>query len=177
MNLSQDDIIQILKYVKESSFDELHLETGDLKIVVRKHGTTTPLKEQKSVPQFNVNEGPLNKHEAAPPNAAENHNLANSASENEKKKTAEKTIHEQGLTPIKSPMLGTFYRCPNPGEPPFVDIESIVKEETAVCVIEVMKLFSTISAGIRGKIVDICAEDSQMVEYNQILFLVDPSME
>jgi biotin carboxyl carrier protein len=89
-------------------------------------------------------------------------------------RSLEKEITELGLIPIKSPMLGIFYRAPKPGEPPFVEIGSVVKKDTTVCTIEVMKLFSTINAGICGRIKRICAEDDALVQHGQVLFLVDP---
>jgi acetyl-CoA carboxylase biotin carboxyl carrier protein len=78
-----------------------------------------------------------------------------------------------GLIPIKAPLLGTFYRTPKPGAPPYVEVGSLVNEDDPVCIIEVMKLFNTVKAGIRGRISQICAEQGQMVEYHQTLFLVE----
>ena len=71
-------------------------------------------------------------------------------------------------------MLGTFYRSPSPGAPPFVEVGSVVTEEDTLCIIEVMKLYSAIKASFRGRITKICAENGQMVEYNQLLFLIEP---
>ena len=70
-------------------------------------------------------------------------------------------------------MLGTFYRAPAPGEPPFVEVGTVVDEETTVCIIEVMKLFSTIKAEKRGRISRVSVEDGQLVEYGQVLFLLE----
>ena len=82
-------------------------------------------------------------------------------------------LDEEGLTPIKSPMLGTFYGAPKPGAPPFVEVGQVASEDETVCIIEVMKLFNTIKAGIRGRIAKICAENAQMVEFQQTLFLLE----
>jgi acetyl-CoA carboxylase biotin carboxyl carrier protein len=84
-------------------------------------------------------------------------------------------VEGEGLIPIKAPLLGIFYRAPKPGAPPFVEVGDHVTEEDTVCLVEVMKLFNTVKAGINGRIAKICAENSQMVEYNQILFLIDPT--
>jgi biotin carboxyl carrier protein len=70
-------------------------------------------------------------------------------------------------------MLGTFYRTPKPGSPPFVEVGAEVREEDPVCIIEVMKLFNTVRAGVQGRIARICAEQGQLVEYQQDLFLVE----
>jgi biotin carboxyl carrier protein len=70
-------------------------------------------------------------------------------------------------------MLGTFYRTPKPGAPPYVEVGSVVNEDDPVGIIEVMKLFNTVKAGVRGQIVQVCAEQGQMVEFQQTLFLVE----
>ena len=76
---------------------------------------------------------------------------------------------------ITSPMLGTFYRAPEPGAPPFVEVGTEVDEETTVCIIEVMKLFSTIKAEQRGRIARVSVEDGDLVEFGQVLFVLDPA--
>ena len=78
------------------------------------------------------------------------------------------------LTPIKSPMVGTFYAKPNPESKPYVNIGSVVDEETDVCIIEAMKTFNTIKAECRGKIVKILVSDGQAVDVGKPLFLVEP---
>ena len=83
-------------------------------------------------------------------------------------------IARDGLVAIKAPMLGTFYRASKPGTPPFVEVGAMVKEDDTVGLIEVMKCFSSIKARIRGEIVKVCAQNAQMVEFGQELFLVRP---
>ena len=85
-------------------------------------------------------------------------------------------VAEEGnLITIKSPMIGTFYRKPSPDKEVFVNVGSEVSEGTVVCVIEAMKLFNQIESEISGKIVKVLVEDASPVEYDQPLFLVDPS--
>jgi acetyl-CoA carboxylase biotin carboxyl carrier protein len=72
-------------------------------------------------------------------------------------------------------MVGTFYTRPKPDKPDFVSIGSKVKPETVVCLIEAMKLFNDITAKVSGTIVEICAQNGEAVEFNQVLFRVDPS--
>jgi acetyl-CoA carboxylase biotin carboxyl carrier protein len=74
---------------------------------------------------------------------------------------------------VNAPSLGTFYRSPKPGTPPFAQMGEVVEPETELCLIEVMKLFTTLRAGVRGHIVDILVEDGVMVEHNQPLFVID----
>ena len=75
---------------------------------------------------------------------------------------------------IKSPMIGTFYRSPSPGKPPFVEVGSDIEPGKPVCIIEAMKLFNEIESEVKGRIVKILADDASPVEYDQPLFLVEP---
>jgi len=77
--------------------------------------------------------------------------------------------------PIKSPMVGTFYRSSSPDKPPFAKIGDVVEQGQSVCIIEAMKLFNEIESDIKGKIVKVLVEDASPVEYDQPLFLVDPA--
>ncbi len=79
------------------------------------------------------------------------------------------------LVTIKSPMIGTFYRRPSPDKPNFVEVGDEVTTGKVVCIIEAMKLFNEIESEVQGKVVKILLEDSSPVEYDQPLFLVDPS--
>ncbi|MGN6627150.1 MAG: acetyl-CoA carboxylase biotin carboxyl carrier protein [Tepidisphaeraceae bacterium] len=81
---------------------------------------------------------------------------------------------EAGLVPIKSPMVGTFYAKPSPDAKPFVNVGTVINEETDVCVIEAMKVFNNIKAELKGTITKIVAQDGKPVEFGQVLFLVKP---
>jgi acetyl-CoA carboxylase biotin carboxyl carrier protein len=76
--------------------------------------------------------------------------------------------------PIVAPMLGTFYRAPAPGAQPFVDVGTRVEDDTVVCLIEVMKMMNAVAAGVVGTIVEVCAENAELVEYGAPLFRVEP---
>lgn len=83
----------------------------------------------------------------------------------------------EGMEVIRASNVGTFYRSPKPGEAPYVDVGDTVTPDTEVCLIEVMKLFSPLTAGVAGTIAEVLIEDAQMVEYDQPIFLVDPSQD
>ena len=166
MIFTEDEIIQILKVVEESKFDELHLESGDLKLIVRKGGAgPAPLAVEKvdsvraTAPKPDIAKAPPE------PSAIE---------ETCESKCIEDEAIEEGHLPIKAPLLGTFYRRAEPNAPPFVEVGTYVDEDTTVCIIEVMKVFSTIKAGIKGHISKICAQNANLVEYGQPLFYVNP---
>ena len=79
----------------------------------------------------------------------------------------------EGLT-VEAPMVGTFYRAPAPGEPPFVEVGSHVERQSIVCIIEVMKMMNSVHAGVAGTILEVCAENGAMVEYGAPLFRIEP---
>jgi acetyl-CoA carboxylase biotin carboxyl carrier protein len=79
-----------------------------------------------------------------------------------------------GLVAIRAPNLGTFYRAPKPGAPPYVEVGQTVEPDTEICLIEVMKLFTPVKAGVSGRIVRLCVEDGKMVEYDAPLFYIEP---
>jgi acetyl-CoA carboxylase biotin carboxyl carrier protein len=78
-----------------------------------------------------------------------------------------------GETEVRAPNLGTFYRSPKPGAPPYVQAGQRVEPSTEVCIIEVMKLFTSVHAGISGVVRQVLVEDSELVEFDQVLFLVE----
>jgi len=177
MGLSHDDVVKILNYIDESKFDELHLETGDLKLIVRRKGGSnyapaTQLVESTPAPGRS---GEAPEEPARQALAGGNESPAAAPSRAEAARPpAQPEPSEEGVTPIRSTMLGVFYRSPKPGAPPFVEVGSQVKKGDTVCLIEVMKLFNAVAAEVEGRIAQICIEDGQLVEYNQTLFLVEP---
>ncbi|MGH3437307.1 MAG: acetyl-CoA carboxylase biotin carboxyl carrier protein, partial [Sciscionella sp.] len=79
-----------------------------------------------------------------------------------------------GLVAVTAPLLGTFYRSPAPGKPPFVEVGSEVEAADSVCIVEVMKLFNQVTAGNKGRIAEIVATDGAMVEFGQTLMWIEP---
>ena len=79
------------------------------------------------------------------------------------------------LVDVSAPMVGTFYRSPGPGEPPFVDVGTAVEESTQVCILEVMKLMSAVVAGSRGVVAEVCRENGTAVAYGDVLFRIRPA--
>lgn len=170
--IDKDEVIQILRILAESTLDEVHLETGELKLMAKKSAARGAIQEldvhrqepaEASVPQQSP-EIPSVQEPDAPELPPEGPAQIEEAG---------LQLEEEGLTPIRSPMLGTFYRAPKPGAPPFVQVGQEVSEDDTVCIIEVMKLFNTIKAGVRGRIAKVCVENAQMVEFQQTLFLVE----
>ncbi|MGL2962542.1 acetyl-CoA carboxylase biotin carboxyl carrier protein [Flavobacterium sp. RSB2_4_14] len=154
------EIQNLIKFVSNSGVAEVKLETGDIKITIR-----TTLEGNSS--DITYVQAPMQQAIAAPvaaiPAAATPAAPVAAADENAKYVT------------IKSPMIGTFYRKPSPDKPVFVEVGNTISKGDVLCVVEAMKLFNEIEAEITGKIVKILVDDMSPVEFDQPLFLVDPS--
>jgi len=177
MALTQDDVVHILRLLNESPYENLRLEMNGLKLMVSKHGSSVIFGEDRvssepEDPGFSLGN---NRGRSSPDFPASPPEVVNERSGDTFEMVQEGA--EKGLVPITAPMLGTFYRSPKADEPPFVEVGQMVDETTTVCIIEVMKLFSAIHAGSRGRIEKICAEDGELVEYGQILFWISPEEE
>jgi acetyl-CoA carboxylase biotin carboxyl carrier protein len=150
MALSYDEISEIFKIIDESSCDEFVLETDDIKLVVRRRGAAGPIPEIES------------SGVSAPPAA-----LGQLASQ-------PATASAAAANVVPAPMVGTFYRAPSPDAPPFVEVGTKIKKGDPICIIEVMKLFTTIYAEWSGTVTEIGAENAKLVEYGQMLFVITP---
>jgi acetyl-CoA carboxylase biotin carboxyl carrier protein len=155
------EIQNLIKFVSNSGVAEVKLETGDVKITIRTtvEGNTPDITYVQQAPMQQAMAAPA----AAPVAAAPASPVAVAADENSKYIT------------IKSPMIGTFYRKPSPDKPVFVEVGGTIQKGDVLCVVEAMKLFNEIEAEISGKIVKILVDDMSPVEFDQPLFLVDPS--
>ena len=172
MDLNEDDVIQIIRYLEESDFNELRLQIGDLRIAVNRSSSLSPMPE---VDQSITTPAPTAySPPPAPPQPVEEPSPAPVSNAPDAQPDVQSDVDQGQLVSITSPMLGTFYKAPKPGEPPFVEVGTVVDEDTTVCIIEVMKLFSTIKAEKRGRIAQVCVDDGQLVEYRQTLFMLDP---
>jgi acetyl-CoA carboxylase biotin carboxyl carrier protein len=171
MELTSDDVLEIMKFLEDSSFTELRLEMGSLKLVIRKGNKRAWIAEDES----RAAEAPagLTPGKPAPVSQKIGGGTHPAFSPPAKTLPVVESEKEGACLPIKAPMLGTFYRTPKPGSPPFVEVGQMVVEDDPVGIIEVMKLFNTVKAGVRGRIAKVCVEQGQMVEFQQPLFLVE----
>ncbi len=162
------EIQDLIKFVSKSGVNEVELETKEVKIVIRTGKQAAPVVYQ-SAPQQQYMQAPAQQNIAAPVAA---NPVAESATP-----TAASTASaaEAKYITIKSPMIGTFYRSAGPDKPVFVNVGDEVEVGKPVCIIEAMKLFNEIESEFKGKIVKVLVNDATPVEYDQPLFLVDPS--
>lgn len=158
------EIQSLIKFVAKSGASEVKLEMEDIKITIRT-GSTSATPETTIVQQIPMAQAPV----AAPAPLQETPAPAAPAAD---KPAAE---DDSKYITIKSPIIGTFYRKPSPDKPAFVEVGSDIKQGDVLCVIEAMKLFNDIESEVSGKIVKVLVDDSSPVEFDQPLFLVDPS--
>ena len=158
------EIQNLIKFVAKSGASEVKLEMDDVKITIKtgSDNDTTIVQQVPMAQQPMIQQAP-----AAPATAP-------AAPEKPAEPTAPKDDSSKYVT-IKSPIIGTFYRKPSPDKPVFVEVGSEIKEGDVLCVIEAMKLFNEIESEVSGKIVKVLVDDSSPVEFDQPLFLVDPS--
>ncbi len=194
MNLTNDDVQEILRLLDASSFDELQLSTDRFKLTLRRSdssrggwtqetqtlerprlavsGATVPADattaaaharppSQTQEPVAPRSQSPAAPH--APPSAAW--------------QTQGPAVHAStpgGLIEVRPPLMGTFYRAPKPGAPPYVEVGSNVGPDTVIGIIETMKLMNSAYAGAAGVVAEICAADGQLVEQNHVLMRLRP---
>lgn len=164
------EIREMIKLIDQSSIDEFKLEMDGAKLTMKKTGAETVAVTQAAAPA--VIAAPV-VPAAAPAAAAPV--VEAPAVQAEAPKAAPVAVEtDENLHKIVSPMVGTFYRCPEPGKPAYVQPGDKVTANKVVCIVEAMKLFNEIEAEVNGEIVKVLVEDGQLVEYGQPLFLVKP---
>lgn len=162
MDLSQ--IQALIKFVSKSGVSEVELETKDFKINIKADGKTSgDAPQMMAMPAQAYMPQPMMAQQPAPASAP--------ASDVPAPKADEKSNY---IT-VKSPMIGTFYRAANPETPSFANVGDEIAPGKVICIIEAMKLFNEIESEVSGKIVKVLVDDATPVEYDQPLFLVDPS--
>lgn len=159
-------IQELIKMVNKSNIGELTIEQKDFKVTIKQ-------KEDKITQMMSAPLQAAPIYTTAPQPALSAPQPAGGTSALEKTKGAEAA--SGNYVTIKSPMIGTFYRKPSPDKPNFVEVGVDVTPGKVVCIIEAMKLFNEIESEVKGKIVKILVEDASPVEYDQPLFLVEPS--
>jgi acetyl-CoA carboxylase biotin carboxyl carrier protein len=159
------EIIELIDFISKKRLEEVKIETEGIKLSIKKSAALNKVVEQTVVHAAPVASAPLSAAPLAAPIAPIVAVSAPVAVVNEDDK----------YIAIKSPMIGTFYRSANPESPSLINIGDKVESGKTVCIIEAMKLFNEIESEVSGTIVKVMVENAQPVEYDQVLFLVDPS--
>ena len=160
------EIQSLIKFVAKSGASEVKLEMEDFKITIRT-GENIGRSETTVVQQIPM--------AAAPAQALPSIPVATEAAKPVEATDTAATEDDSKYVTIKSPIIGTFYRKPSPDKPSFVEVGSDINPGDVLCVIEAMKLFNDIESEVSGKIVKVLVDDATPVEFDQPLFLVDPS--
>ena len=158
--MKTSEIRDLIDFISKSGLNEVNIETNELKLNVKREPDQKVFKSTPVMAPMAA--APV----AAAPVAAPSAPAAKAAS-------AEPASGKKTLE-IKSPMIGTFYRSGNPDTPPFVSVGDKVSKGQTVCIIEAMKLFNEIESEVSGTIVKVMVENASPVEYDQVLFVVEP---
>ena len=155
MDLTPDDVRDVLRALDSSGLDQLHLELADLTLTVRREGATGWTAEQQVLRRPAVERG------AEPAVAAE--------------PERPRAAVPEGMVAVHPPLLGTFYRAPKPGAPPFVEVGDRVGEETVVGIVETMKMMTPVHAGVRGAVAEFRTGNGEFADTDAVLLVVDPA--
>jgi acetyl-CoA carboxylase biotin carboxyl carrier protein len=164
------EIHDLIKLVNRLEIAEFKMREADFEISIR----TKKFDKTKNVVSAPPAVVSLSPPEAVPAPAPATETQQDKAAA----KPAEKDAGEEStddLVPVKSPIVGTFYRSPSPDKPPYIKVGDLIDVGSVVCIVEAMKLFNEIESEVGGKIVKVMVEDASPVEYDQVLFLVDPN--
>jgi acetyl-CoA carboxylase biotin carboxyl carrier protein len=148
VTLTAKEVAEITRLLEESTFDELYLEMDGFKLSLRRSGA-----------------GPAPEAAPAPPAPEAPRRPGTGADDT-------RVAHDLDVQDVPAPLLGTFYRAPKPGAPPFIEVGAAVEEDTVIGIIEVMKLMNAVRASVRGTVIEVPAQDGALVEYGETLIRV-----
>ena len=185
MSLTAADVAEILRLLEQSSFDELNLEINGVKLSLKRGAAA-------GARGAGADEEALNRRAAGSaaagaltgstavnrtdtPSAANSGPAGSAAPNSAATHAAPARATDPNIHDVPSPLLGTFYRSPKPGAPPYVEVGAPVTEDTIVAIIEVMKLMNTVRAGVRGTVTEILPPDGTLVEYDQPILRIRKS--
>ena len=164
MSLKYEDVQEILSIIDQSTTKELHIEVDDFKLIVRKHNGDGVVIDESPVPA-------PKKHPPEPANLVSEEKEIGSGSGTSNTHSAPSAT----TIPLKSPLSGTFYRAPAPGETPFIKEGAAVKSGSTVCILDVMKVMNALKAPCDGTVLSIPVEDAQAVTAGQPVIWFEPN--
>jgi len=165
--MNKKEIEELIKFVSKAGVSEVSIEQKDFKITIKNavQQIITAIPSAPAAPPAHVVMPDAHPPATPPP----------TTKETTPSKETDKGTDETKFHTIKSPMIGTFYRASSPDKPNYVNVGDEIKSGQTLCIIEAMKLFNEIEADINGKIVKVLVDNASPVEYDQPLFLIDPS--
>lgn len=169
MSDNSKDVLAIVDLFEQSDWDELHIELNGLHLFLSRRADA----QLSSGLGGGVAAAPAAAASIPAPAAAAAGAAASAATPEVSAGSAPEGDIPANWVAVTAPNLGTFYRAPKPGSAPFVEIGQQVTEDMEICLLEVMKLFTSVKAGVAGKVVKVCVNDADMVEHGQPLFYVE----
>ena len=169
------EIQELIKLINKSNLTEFKMEEGDFKISIRtkKFGKMMGKPILQAQPQMvPIQAAPVQQPAVAQSGTA---NVPEAAVSDDQTSKSTSAGESENYVAVKSPIVGTFYRSSSPDKPPYIKVGDSIAVGDVVCIVEAMKLFNEIESEVSGKIVKILVDDSSPVEFDQPLFLVDPS--
>jgi len=174
-NLTYDEIVSLIQAFEASSeFNRFHLRYLDLELVLEKKGALPLAAPSPWSGGARDNTSHVQREEKREEQREEVQEPSHTSSAPSASKATSMVSAHDGLLQVTSPMVGTFYAAPEPGAAAFVALGQRVQEDTQVCIIEVMKLMSSIEAGVKGTIADVAVKNNEPVEFGQVLFWIRP---
>ena len=175
-SLTYDDVVRIMKMIDDHEYSNLNIELGDLKLEINKEkdSTSTSTSQESQVSQAGITvEKPV--EEAPKVKESEPTTKKEEVPEEKEAEQPKEDASEEGLVSVKTPITGVFYEAPSPEEPPFVQVGSEVKKGDELGLIEVMKLFNSLTAPCDGVVKEILVENESIVETGEVLMVIEPS--
>lgn len=168
--MTNKEIHDLIKLVNRLDLSEFKLRDGEFEMSIRTklYGKQTK-PDGQTIPLMAVSQAPVVQHVQSAANEA-----AAPSAPSDTKEDANSEQEESGLVEIRSPIVGTFYRAQSADKPPYLKVGDTIDVGTVVCIVEAMKLFNEIESEVSGKVVKVVVEDASPVQYDQVLFLVDP---
>jgi acetyl-CoA carboxylase biotin carboxyl carrier protein len=167
MKIQPRDIDALIEIFESSKWDEMHLEIDGFELYL----STDPKAKR---PGQASSQGPSLAQSTPARNESGGAEVESTSKQAPPAPPQEVAVPGHWVA-VKAPNLGTFYRAPKPGAPVFVEIGQAVEKETEICLIEVMKLFTTLKAGLKGTLRQVCVKDAVMVEHGDVLFYIEPA--
>jgi acetyl-CoA carboxylase biotin carboxyl carrier protein len=167
------EIQELIKFVAKAGVNEVEIEKKDFKLLIKSDYLAkkkSNFKEETKIVQQTV---PVASIPAAAPAPVQEAVQAPAPAVEPDNKAA--SNEEDNYITVKAQMIGTFYRAPSPDKPSYVEVGDVIKPGDKICIIEAMKLFNDIESEVSGKVVKVLVDDASPVEFDQPLFLVDPS--
>ncbi len=177
--MTYKEIQDLIKLINKSDLTEFKLKKEDFELVIRtksyykSKNTPVPSGSSPSIVPIAAPAMPSAVHASPPVTSAASPPAQEPVTEGAKEQAPQE--EKASYLEIKSPIVGTFYRSPGPDKPPFKKVGDTVEQGETVCIVEAMKLFNEIESEVSGKIVKVLTEEASPVQYDQVLFLVDPN--